>query len=154
MLSWTTLKGYIDSKGCDRNIWRPVGVNMWLEHLWNDAVMNLIEVLCGLKRMWKEVFTTSLRYYVDCIRNELRQWWPNLRWYVYWNIYEWKISRPIWGTMLIVTDDRGYCHDLVWSVTMIRKDVTERFYDQLLWKCDWKCCETTRSWLNLMCYVD
>jgi hypothetical protein len=98
--------------------------------------------------------------------------WTNLRWYIYWKWYKWKISGPIWGTMWIGTDDNGWCHELIWgamligtddkgcchdimlSDTLFRKDVTKIFDDQLEWICDWNSCEAMLSWPNLRCYVD
>jgi hypothetical protein len=34
-----------------------------------------------------------------------------------------EISRPIWSTMWIRTDDKGWCHDLNWGALCIGTDV-------------------------------
>jgi hypothetical protein len=48
--------------------------------------------------------------------------WPNLSWYVCWKIYEWKVSRRIWGTMWIGTDGKGWCRDLICGAMLIGTD--------------------------------
>jgi hypothetical protein len=41
--------------------------------------------------------------------------WPNSRCSVDWKRCDWKLSRPISGTMLIVSDVKWCCHDLIWG---------------------------------------
>jgi hypothetical protein len=74
--------------------------------------------------------------------------WPNVMCNFDWNIYERKLSRQIWCNMRIGTDDRFWCHDLIWAdilkgtdeigcclkqITIaicIRKDVKAIFHDK------------------------
>jgi hypothetical protein len=149
-LIWGALCKTTDVKeSCHDLIWNA----MWIGNNVTGSFLDQFQVLCGLYQM------------------KMKLSWPNLRWYVYWKRYEWKVSRPIWGSMSIGTDDKEWCHDLIWgamligtddkrhshdliwSATLIRKDVTERFDDQLERICDLKSCETMMSWPNLRWYV-
>jgi hypothetical protein len=74
--------------------------------------------------------------------------WPNIMYKFDWNLCETRLSRQIWCNMRIRTDDRGWCHDLIWAdilkgtdeiwcgfnqITIaisIRKDVKAIFHDQ------------------------
>jgi hypothetical protein len=62
---------------------------------------------------------------------------PFLKCYVDWNGCYRKLSRTIWRTMWIRSDDRGLCHDLIWGA---------------LW--NWTDSEIKLSWPNLKCYLD
>jgi hypothetical protein len=112
MLSWHKLLCYVDWKGCDSMISRPIWINMWIRtddvgwyhditwgDMWigqmiYDAVMTKSKVLCGLEKMWQ------------------------------------KLSRTIWSKMRIRTDDKGWCHDLIWHGTLIGTDVKRCCLDQ------------------------
>jgi hypothetical protein len=74
--------------------------------------------------------------------------WPNIKWNVDWNVCEIKLSLQIWCNMRIRTDDRGWCHHLIWCDILkgtddiwccldqiyiaiwIRSDLTGNFHDQ------------------------
>jgi hypothetical protein len=54
-----------------------------------------------------------------------------------WILCDRKLSRPIWSTMWIISDDRGWCHDLILGALWIGADF-----------------EIMLSWHNLKCYED
>jgi hypothetical protein len=93
------------------------------------------EVICVFEKRWENI-TTNLGNSVDWNRWYIMMSWPNLRCYIDWNSW------------------LGCCNDLIWRATLIRKDVTEWFDDQLEWIFDWNSCETMLVWPNLRCYVD
>jgi hypothetical protein len=47
-----------------------------------------------------------------------------------------KFSRQIWSTMLIRTDDRWCCHELIWGALWIGADLEECSHD-LFWSALW-----------------
>jgi hypothetical protein len=83
MLSWSNLNCYVDSKGCDVKLSRPIWGKMWIrtddrrwrhDINWGDiwigtdiigCCLEKIKLLCGLESIWKEAFTINLKYYVD-----------------------------------------------------------------------------------------
>jgi hypothetical protein len=62
--------------------------------------------------------------------------------YVDWKGCDRKISRPIWSTMWIRADDRGWCHDLIWGDIKIGTDFKWCCLDKIkvLWgsECQWQ----------------
>jgi hypothetical protein len=108
------------------------------------------KLLCGLESMLQEAFKTNLKYYVNLIRWWRMKSWPNLRWYVdrnrwlsmlswpniynylYWKVYDRKLSRPTWSIMLVRTEDTGWCVDLIWSALWIGTDVNKCFHPVIL----------------------
>jgi hypothetical protein len=57
--------------------------------------------------------------------------WPNLKYYVVWNGFDRKLSRPIWSTMWIRKGDIGLCHDLMWGDIWIGTDDNGCCHDQI-----------------------
>jgi hypothetical protein len=65
-----------------------------------------------------------------------------------------KLSRPIWSSMWISSDDRGWCHDLNWGELWNGTDVKECSHDLIrtdmfigkMWH--------EAFWKNLKDYVD
>jgi hypothetical protein len=62
--------------------------------------------------------------------------WPNLKCDVEWKGCDRELSRQIWGTMLIITDDIGWCHDLFWGALWIGTDVMVCCLD-IIWIAMW-----------------
>jgi hypothetical protein len=62
--------------------------------------------------------------------------WQNLNCNMDWKECFRKLSRPIWSTMWIRSDDRGWCHDLIWGDLWIGTNSEIMIY-----------------WPNLKCYV-
>jgi hypothetical protein len=126
----------------------------WSEYMIGRVVKQCCHVLIlgvmWIAKMWNEVFTTNLRYYVDWNRCERMLSWPNLRFYGEYNRwygmlswlrlkcygdckrFEMKLSRPIWDTMWNGTDIAGFGHDLIWGALWIGTDVKECGHD-LIW---------------------
>jgi hypothetical protein len=67
----------------------------------NGFCDELIWGVYGLELMWKNAVMIYLKWYVD------------------WNECDRNISRPIWCTMWIRTDDRWWCHDLILRALLI-----------------------------------
>jgi hypothetical protein len=65
-----------------------------------------------------------------------------------------KLSRPIWGTIWNRTDDRGWCHDLIWVALLIVTDEEKcchvQIWSAILNESMWKEAFTT----NLKYYVN
>jgi hypothetical protein len=78
MLSWHNLKSYVDWKGCDRNLSPTIWSKLWIrtddkgwcyDLIWKDicieiddinGVMAKFKMLCGFKRILKEVSRPNL----------------------------------------------------------------------------------------------
>jgi hypothetical protein len=58
--------------------------------------------------------------------------WPNMKRNVDWILCDRKHSRPIWSTMWISWDDRGWCHDLILGDILIGTDDNLWCHDQIL----------------------
>jgi hypothetical protein len=65
--------------------------------------------------------------------------WPNLKWYVDSKEYYRKISRPTLSSIWISSDDRVWCHDLIWGALWIGRDSEIIFlWPNLKCNVDWK----------------
>jgi hypothetical protein len=62
--------------------------------------------------------------------------WPNWKCYVDWKGCDRKLSRQICITMLIRTDDREWCHDLIRGALWIGLEERECCHD-LIWTDIW-----------------
>jgi hypothetical protein len=78
----------------------------------------------------------NLRWYVS--RNRLYRMlsWRIIKWYVDWQGWDGKFSRPIWDNICTPTDLNGCCHDLIWSALWIGTDVKECCHD-IIWRAMW-----------------
>jgi hypothetical protein len=65
----------------------------------------------------------NLRCTVDWNRCERMLLWPNLKCYFDWKWCDRKLSRPVWTTMWIKTDDWRWSFDLIWGDIWIGTDV-------------------------------
>jgi hypothetical protein len=120
MLSWPNRKCYEDWEGCHRNLSRKIWRNMWIRT--DDKGWHLD---LNLNALW--IGTDSL------IMLSLH----NLKCYVDWKGCDRELSRTIWSTMWIKTDDRGWCHDLIWGARWIRTNPEiMKFWPVLRWYID------------------
>jgi hypothetical protein len=104
MLFWPNRKCYLDWRGCHRKLSRKIWSNMWIRTDDRGWYLDLI-----WDALW--IGTDSL------IMLSLHK----LKCYVDWNGCDRKLSRPIWSTMWIRTEDRGWCHDLIWGVMSLEQ---------------------------------
>jgi hypothetical protein len=136
-----------------------------------DAVLTNFKVLCGLEKMWMDVFTTNLRYYMHCNTSERMLSWTNLTWYVdrnrcermlswpnlkcnvNWKGCDRKISRQIWGNIWIRTDVKICCLDKIEVLFWLKKMWLEAFTTNFRFYVDCIRCGMMLSWPNLRWYV-
>jgi hypothetical protein len=98
MLSWPNLRCNLGWNVCDRNFSPPTWITMWIR---SDDKGWCHDVIWGA--LWIETDSGILL------------WLPNMKCYLDWKICDRKLSRPIWYTMWIRSDDGGWCHDLIWG---------------------------------------
>jgi hypothetical protein len=98
MLSWPDVKCYMDWKGCDRKLSRPIWCNMRIRTVDRGWCYDLI---------WGAIWTAA-----DC---EIMLSWLSLKCYVDWKGCDIKISRSIGWHLRVSTDDIGWCNDLIWG---------------------------------------
>jgi hypothetical protein len=97
MMYWPNLKWYVDWKGCDRKLSRPISENMWIrtndigwchDLIWGDmwigtddkeCNLTKYKLMCGLEMTWQEVFKTNLKYYVEWNRWYIMMSSPKLK---------------------------------------------------------------------------
>jgi hypothetical protein len=91
---------------------------MHCKHL-NGCTHELIWGVYGLELMWKNAVMINLKCYVD------------------WNVCDKNLSWPIWSTILIWSDGRRWCRDIIWGAFWIGA------YSEIM-----------LSWNNMKCYVD
>jgi hypothetical protein len=77
---------------------------MWIGADDKECCYDKENVLCGLERMWKEIFR-QIWYYISIARDLIGC-----------------CHDLIWGAFCIGTDVEEYSHDLTWSAMWIRTD--------------------------------
>jgi hypothetical protein len=90
------------------------------------------EIIFGLEQLIKDDVWRNLRWSVDSNKCERMLYWHILKCYEDWKWYDTKISRRIWGTIWIRTDDRGWCHDQILGDIWIGTDDKGWCHDKIL----------------------
>jgi hypothetical protein len=130
MLSWINLKCYVDWKGCDRKISRPIWRNLriksedlgWCHDLiWGGMWIGIDDIWCCLNQI----------YIFLCVLERKRQ----------------ELSRSIWNSMLVRTYDTRWCLDLNWGALLLLEQM-RKMLSLCKLKCyvDWKGCDKKISW--------
>jgi hypothetical protein len=119
---------YVDWEGYDSKISRQIWITMWI--ITDDRGWYFHLIWCA---MWSGTYS------------EIMLSWHNWKCYVDWKGCDRKFSRPIWSTMWNITDDKGWCHDIIWGDIWIGQILSMLSCPNLKCSVDWNVCDRKLS---------